>query len=137
MNSSQDDSDPTNKINKIRESKDFQNPHRKSEKSIIGADSDREINVEENVSLGSNIPIDEKHSREKKHTSHRIFVRTAWVGWVAAVLVLVVFLWNYLMPDCITWLNPERISDLKFLIGVTAINVAGLYIQWLKSNKEK
>ena len=28
-------------------------------------------------------------------------------------------------------------SDLKFIIGVTAINAAGLYIQWLKSNKTK
>ena len=137
MNSSKDDSDPTKKINKIKESEDFQNPHRKSEKSIIGADSDRKIDVEEDVSLGSNIPIDEKHSREKKHTWHRIFVFTAWVGWLAAFVVLLVFLWNYLMPDCVTWLNPERISDLKFLIGVTAINAAGLYIQWLRSNKEK
>ena len=137
MSSSQDGPDLAGKINKINESEDFRNPPPDSEKRVIGAGSNRNIDVEESVSLGSDIPIDEQHSREKKHTWHWIFVYTARVGWGSAVAILLIFLWNYLMPDCLTWLSPEKISDLKFLIGVTAINAVGLYIQWFKYNKKK
>ena len=66
---------------------------------------------------------------------------TAWAVWGVAlfsgIAVLLIFLWNYLMPDSVTWLSPDKISDLKFLIGVTAINAAGIYIQWLRSNRAK
>lgn len=137
MNSPQDGSKPAENIKEIRDPDELRNPSPNLAAKFIGADTDSKIEFEEQQSLESGTIFDERHSREKKHAWHSISVNTAWVGWLAAVAVLIVFLWNYLMPDRFTWLSPEKISDLKFIIGVTAINGAGLYIQWLKSNKTK
>ena len=108
---------------------------------LIGADPTSKIEFEEQKGLESGAILDEKHSRRIKNTWHLISVYTAWGAWGAAmssgIAVLIVFLLNYLASDDFAWLSPEKISDLKFLIGVTAINAAGIYIQWLRSNRAK
>ena len=87
--------------------------------------------------LDSGEEISDELSRKARINWHWLYIATSWTAWVAGFFLLAVFLWNYLMPDKFTWLSPEKISDLKFLIGVTAINAAGLYIQWLRSNRAK
>ena len=139
MNSPQDDSDSTDRIKEIRESDDFRNPSPNLAAKLIGTDPTSNIEIEEKKGLESGAILDERHSRRIKHTRHWISVYTAWAVWgaalVAGLVILFVFLWNYLASDELTWLNSEKISDLKFVIGVTSINVAGLYIQWLRSNR--
>ena len=141
MNSPQDKSNPVENINEIRETEEFRNPPPNLAAKLIGADPNSKIEFEEQQSLESGTIFDERHFRRTKRTWHWISVYTAWVAWIAAmfsgVAVLLVFLWNYLVPDRLAWLSPEKISDLKFIIGVTAINAAGLYIQWFKSNRAK
>lgn len=85
--------------------------------------------------LDSGEEISDELSRQAKINWHRLYIATSWTAWVAGFFLLAVFLWNYLMPAELTWLGPERISDIKFVIGVTSINAAGLYIQWLRSNR--
>ena len=141
MNSPQDGSKSAENIKEIKESDEFRDPSPNLAAKFIGADPNSKIEFEEEQSLESGTIFDERHSRRTKHTRHWISVATAWAVWgvalFAGIAVLLIFLWNYLMPDCVTWLSPDKISDLKFLIGVTAINAAGIYIQWLRSNRAK
>ena len=105
--------------------------------SVTGTITD-DMNAHQEIrALDSGEEISDELSRKARINWHWLYIATSWTAWVAGFFLLAVFLWNYLMPDKFTWLSPEKISDLKFLIGVTAINAAGLYIQWLRSNRAK
>ena len=128
-------------INEIGESDNFRSSSSNSatnsfDPELANSQAVREV---KNIELG--VRLEETHTRRIKGTRHWISVFTAWAVWGAALLaggaVLFVFLWNYLASDRFTWLDAEKISDLKFIIGVTSINAVGLYIQWLRSQKQK
>ena len=85
--------------------------------------------------MDSGEEISDELSRKTRKNWYLLYLVISWAALLAGLCLLVVFLWNYLAPNERTWLSSEKVSDLKFVIGVTSINVAGLYIQWLRSNK--
>lgn len=107
-------------------------PYSSSNALTDDMDANREL---ENIESGEEL-VDEL-SRKTKINWHWLYIITSWTAWGAGFILLTVFLWNYLAPDRLVWLDGEKISDLKFIIGVTSINAAGIYIQWLRSNKVK
>ena len=128
MTDQQDKFRDLEKINRDREKKTRQ--YSSSDTITDDMNAHQEIKA-----MDSGEEISDELSRQAKISWHWFYIATSWTAWLAGLSLLVVFLWNYLAPEKHTWLGPEKISDLKFVIGVTSINVAGLYIQWLRSNK--
>ena len=128
-------------INEIGESDNFRSSSSNSATNSFDPELDDSRATDEAKSFEADLLWKETYNRRIKGTRHWISVLTAWIAWGAAlfsgVAVLGVFLWNYLLPDRLGWLDAEKISDLKFIIGVTSINAVGLYIQWLRSQKQK
>lgn len=123
-----DQQDKLEKLDRAREAE----KHQYSSAGAITGDMNAH---QEFKDLDSDEGISDELSRRVKINWYRLYKATSWTVWLAGFSLLFVFLWNYLAPDGLTWLGPEKISDLKFVIGVTSINVAGLYIQWLRTNK--
>lgn len=128
MTDKQDKFRDLEKIDRDREAERLQH-------SSTGTITD-DMNAHQEIrALDSGEEISDELSRRAKISRHWLYIATSWTAWVAGVLLLSVFLWNYLAPNGLTWLDQEKISDLKFVIGVTSINAAGFYIQWLRSNR--
>lgn len=126
-----DQQDKFRDLKKIDRDRNAERRHHSSAGTITD-----DMNAQQEIkAMDSGEEISDELSRKAKINWHWLFIATSWTAWLAGFFLLAVFLWNYLAPDELTWLSSEKVSDLKFVIGVTSINVAGLYIQWLRSNK--
>lgn len=126
-----DQQDKFRDLKKIDRDRNVERRHHSSAGTITD-----DMNAQQEIkAMDSGEEISDELSRKAKINWHWLFLATSWTVWLAGFFLLAAFLWNYLAPDELTWLSSEKVSDLKFVIGVTSINVAGLYIQWLRSNK--